>query len=98
MDDIVLGGKSKAEMNAAKTKLSQKFEMKDLGPLHHFLEPSSIHNLFFKCINFNKQMNKQTKRQANKQTNKQTKKGQWERAHNTYMKGERKCEKHKFNV
>ena len=37
VDDIVLGGKSKAEMNAAKTKLSQKFEMKDLGPLHHFL-------------------------------------------------------------
>ena len=37
VDDIVLGGRSKAEMNAVKEEMSQKFEMKDLGPLHHFL-------------------------------------------------------------
>ena len=37
VDEIVLGGRSKAEMNAVKNELSQKFEMKDLGPLHHFL-------------------------------------------------------------
>ena len=37
VDDIVLGGRSEAEMNAVKEELSQKFEMKDLGPLHHFL-------------------------------------------------------------
>ena len=37
VDDIVLGGRSEAKMNAVKKELSQKFEMKDLGPLHHFL-------------------------------------------------------------
>ena len=37
VDDIVLGGKSKAKMDAVKEELSKKFEMKDLGPLHHFL-------------------------------------------------------------
>ena len=37
VDDIVLGGRSKAKMNAVKEQLSQKFEMKDLGPLNHFL-------------------------------------------------------------
>ena len=37
VDDIVLGGRSEAKMNAVKEELSQKFEMKDLGPLHHFL-------------------------------------------------------------
>jgi hypothetical protein len=37
VDDIVLGGKSETKMNAVKEELSQNFEMKDLGPLHHFL-------------------------------------------------------------
>ncbi len=37
VDDIVLGGRSEAKMNAVKKELSQEFEMKDLGPLHHFL-------------------------------------------------------------
>ena len=37
VDDIVLGGRSEAEMNVVKDELSQKFEMKDLGPLHYFL-------------------------------------------------------------
>ena len=37
VDDIVLGGRSEAEMNAVKEELSQKFEMNDLGPPHHFL-------------------------------------------------------------
>ena len=37
VDDIVLGGRSEAKMTAVKKELSQKFEMKDLGPLHDFL-------------------------------------------------------------
>ena len=37
VDDIVLGVRSEAKMNAVKEELSQKLEMKDLGPLHHFL-------------------------------------------------------------
>ena len=37
VDDIVLGGRSEAKMTAVKEELSQKFQMKDLGPLHHFL-------------------------------------------------------------
>ena len=37
VDNMVLGGRSEVKMNAVKTELSQKFEMKDLGPLHHFL-------------------------------------------------------------
>ena len=37
VDDIVLGGRSEAKMTAVKEELSQKFQMKDFGPLHHFL-------------------------------------------------------------
>ena len=37
VDDIVLGGRSEAKMTAVKKELSHKFEMKDRGPLHHFL-------------------------------------------------------------
>ena len=37
VDDIVLGERSEAKMTAVKEELSQKFQMKDLGPLHHFL-------------------------------------------------------------
>ena len=37
VDDIVLGGRSEAKINAVKEELSHRFEMKDLGPLHYFL-------------------------------------------------------------
>ena len=37
VDDIILGGKSDIKMSEVKKELSQKFEMKDLGLLHHFL-------------------------------------------------------------
>ena len=37
VDDIILGGRSEAKMNAVKKELSHTFEMKDLGLLHHFL-------------------------------------------------------------
>jgi len=36
VDDIILGGKNLARVNAVKEKLRGSFEMKDLGPLHHF--------------------------------------------------------------
>ena len=35
--DIILGGKSETKINAVKVELGQRFKMKDLGPLHHFL-------------------------------------------------------------
>ena len=38
MDDIILGGKGEAKLNAVKEELCQSFKMKDVGPLHHFLE------------------------------------------------------------
>ena len=37
VDDIVLGGRSEAELKSVKSSLSQRFEMKDLGSLHCFL-------------------------------------------------------------
>lgn len=37
VNDIILGGKGEAKLNAVKKGLSQYLEMKDLGPLHHFL-------------------------------------------------------------
>ena len=37
VDDIILGGRSEAKMSEVKAELRQKFEMKDLGILHHFL-------------------------------------------------------------
>ena len=37
VDDIILGGRIEAKLNEMKHELSQKFEMKDLGQLHHFL-------------------------------------------------------------
>jgi len=37
VDDIILACNSPAKMNVVKEQLSQKFEMKDLGALHHFL-------------------------------------------------------------
>ena len=37
VDDIILGGRNTIELNAVKKELSEKFKMKDLGPIHHFL-------------------------------------------------------------
>ena len=37
VDDIILGGKSVDKMITTKKELNEKFKMKDLGPLHHFL-------------------------------------------------------------
>ena len=37
VDDIILGGRSEAKMSEVKAELRLKFEMKDLGILHHFL-------------------------------------------------------------
>ena len=37
VDDIILGGSSTVRMDAVKKELSEKFKMKDLRPLHHFL-------------------------------------------------------------
>ena len=37
VDDIILGGKSESKLMEVKKELSKTFEMKDLGPLHHFL-------------------------------------------------------------
>ena len=37
VDDIILGGSCEANLNQMKLELSQKFEMKDSGQLHHFL-------------------------------------------------------------
>ena len=37
VDDIILACNSPAKMNVNKKQLSQKFEVKDLGALHHFL-------------------------------------------------------------
>jgi hypothetical protein len=36
LDDNVLGGRTKAKMNAVKVELSLNFEMKHLRPLHYF--------------------------------------------------------------
>jgi len=36
-DTYILGCMSPVKMNLIKRELSQKFEMKDLGALHHFL-------------------------------------------------------------
>ena len=37
VDDIILGGKSESKLMEVKKELSKTFEIKDLGPLHHFL-------------------------------------------------------------
>ena len=44
VDDIILGGKSESKLNEVKWELSLKSEMKDLGPLHHFLGVKVIQN------------------------------------------------------
>ena len=45
VDDIILGGKSKSKLMEVKKELSKTFEMKDLGPLHHFLGVKIIQDL-----------------------------------------------------
>ena len=37
VDDIILGGRSELKLHAVKRELSERFKMKDLGQLHHFL-------------------------------------------------------------
>jgi len=37
VDDIILGGRSESKLNEVKRGLSKQFNMKDLGPLHHFV-------------------------------------------------------------
>ena len=44
VDDIILGGKSESKLMEVKKELSKTFEMKDLGPLHHFLGVKIIQN------------------------------------------------------
>jgi len=46
VDDIILGGRHETKLNQMKLQLSQKFEMKDLGQLHHFLGVKVIQDLF----------------------------------------------------
>ena len=50
VDDIILGGKSEHKLNQVKQDLSQTFEMKDLGPLHHFLGVKMIQDQLSKSI------------------------------------------------
>ena len=50
VDDIVLGGRREAEMTTVKEELSQNFEMKDLGPLHHFLGVKVIQDHLTRAI------------------------------------------------
>ena len=44
MDDIILAGSSEDRVKEVKAALSQKFEIKDMGKLHHFLGMSIVQN------------------------------------------------------
>ena len=44
VDDVVLAGKSDQRMREVKDALAERYEMKDLGFLHHFLGVKVIHN------------------------------------------------------
>ena len=50
VDDIILAGKTLTTVNAVKEKLSQRFKMKDLGSLHHFLGVKIIQDKLSKMI------------------------------------------------
>ena len=50
VDDIILGRKSEHKLNQVKQELSQTFEMKDLGALHHFLGVKVIQDQLSKSI------------------------------------------------
>ena len=45
VDDLILGGRSGSKMTAVKRELSCRFEMKDLGALHHFLGIKLVQDL-----------------------------------------------------
>ncbi len=44
VDDFVVAGKSSEQIEQVKTTLSQKFDVKDLGELHHFLGVQVVQN------------------------------------------------------
>ena len=44
VDDIILAGRSEDQVKEVKAALSQKFEIKDMGKLHHFLGISVVQN------------------------------------------------------
>ena len=44
VDDIILAGSSEDRVKEVKAALSQKFEIKDMGKLHHFLGMSIVQN------------------------------------------------------
>ena len=46
VDDIILGGRSELKLKAVKRELSERFEMKDLGQLRHFLGVKIIQDWF----------------------------------------------------
>ena len=46
VDDIILGGRSELKLKAVKRELSERFKMKDLGQLLHFLGVKIIQDLF----------------------------------------------------
>ena len=50
MDDIILGGWSELKLKAVKRELSERFEMKDLGQLNHFLGVKIIQDWFIGVI------------------------------------------------
>jgi len=50
VDDIILGGKNLARVNAVIEKLSGSFEMKDLVSLHHFLGVKIIRDKLTRTI------------------------------------------------
>ena len=50
VDDIILGGKNESILCQVKQELSTKFDMKDLGPLHHFLGVTVIQDQLSESI------------------------------------------------
>ena len=50
VDDLILGGRSGSKMTAVKRELSCRFEMKDLGALHHFLGIKVVQDLLTEVI------------------------------------------------
>ena len=45
VDDIIIGCESEKEINDIKSALTQRFEMRDLGPLKYFLGVNVIQNV-----------------------------------------------------
>ena len=44
VDDIIMASKSKAKLDEVKQSLAKKFDIKDLGKLHHFLGMKIVHD------------------------------------------------------